>query len=130
MIKILTLKARPGGWHDAGPLLNALSFIAANKSPDQAMIWADIARRVRIEIEAHLDNGGFNGEAFSIELSNGEAKLLARQVSEKLQPAAYGRDVTGQPAPVQIDILYEMLRDWGQQLGFELKKARVEEDDE
>jgi len=125
MSKTLTLKARRkdsrgvARWHDSYRLQTALDNVAAGKAVSQVGVWFGIARKVQLgQVEARIDESP-NVE-IALELEDGEARMLWEALM-KLPPEGYRKHaVTGRPEVPDSATLYDMLEDWGKQLGMEL----------
>lgn len=128
-MKSLTLRNRMNGnWHDVAILLNALESLAARKSFAKAAMWMNLAGRAQVLIDEQ-DSADKLGN-LTLELSNGEAKSLGKELM-KLPIESFGRDArTGAVSAPPLGTLQLMMEDWSAQLGFDLPEPEDDEDDE
>jgi len=124
MSKTLTLKGRRkdsrgvARWHDSYRLQTALDNIIAGTPVARCGVWFGLSRKVQLgQVGAGIDESP-NAE-IALELEDGEAKMLWDALM-KLPPEGYRKHaVTGRPEVPDSATLYDMLEDWGEQLGME-----------
>jgi len=98
-------------WHDSFRLQAALDQIGRGKPVSQLGIWFSIAKKVQVAQEESGMQTQIGAEVV-VELEEGEAKALWREV-EKLPPEAFRKNpLTGQADVPDLGTLGEMLEEW------------------
>ena len=105
-------------WHDSYRFQAALDSIVTGTPVSRCGVWFGLSRKVQLrQVETGLNENP--GVEITLSLEDGEVEMLWAALM-KLPPEGYRKHpVTGLPDPPDTATLYEMLEDWGEQLGME-----------
>ena len=130
-MKTVTLKARGGevmGWHDVFVLQTAISAMCEGKALGKVAVSMGIAGKIYEAMEeAGVGPGNVTADVV-VELKNGEAKLLWKQL-QVIRPEQLGRDQQGRPATPNMAFLALMLLDLAADLGETVEEPDDDEDE-